>query len=298
MRRMGSIVLVMAVVFTVLSCKMADRSPEPGVLAHRESAAGQVAAEATESVAGEEAQQASLAGVQDTVRKIIYDAEVTVKVEDHQEASAELEAWVEKAGGYVSARDLQKRTGDAVTLMVTVRVPAESFGGAMERIARLGYVTGEQTRSDDVTEDYYDVQARLDNARKGEKQLQSIMEEKAGTLEEYLAVQRELSDVREKIERLEGKLRVWDDLVDFSTITVVMQEDAEYAPPPPPTFASRISDGFSGSVKALWTFLQGLVVVAVVLAPWLGLLLVLFSPLVILLVVLHRRAKKRRARAQ
>ena len=67
-------------------------------------------------------------------------------------------------------------------------------------------VTSETTSSRDVTEEYVDLKARLENLEATEIQLHSIMQ-KAETVEEILEVQRELSKVRGEIEQVKARMQ-------------------------------------------------------------------------------------------
>ncbi|MGE0555392.1 MAG: DUF4349 domain-containing protein, partial [Gemmatimonadales bacterium] len=82
------------------------------------------------------------------------------------------------------------------------------------------------TSSQDVGEEYVDIEARIGNARRLEERLVIMLATRTGKLEEALAVERELARVRESIERLEGRLRYLGARVAESTITIELYEPA------------------------------------------------------------------------
>jgi len=75
-----------------------------------------------------------------------------------------------------------------------------------------------------VTEEYTDLEARLTNYQAEEAQYVAIME-RANSVEEILKVTQSLSNVRYQIERIQGQLNYYDNRVDYSTISVSLNED-------------------------------------------------------------------------
>jgi len=78
--------------------------------------------------------------------------------------------------------------------------------------------------SQDVTEQYYDLQSRIRNKQTEEARLVRHLEQSTGKLDEILAVEREVSRVREELERMEGKMRVLQDLTALATVTLHADE--------------------------------------------------------------------------
>ena len=150
---------------------------------------------------------------------------------------------------------------------VEVKVPAKGYGGALDEIADLGEVQDMRETSQDVTEEYVDLQARLDNSIKLEQRILGLLAESTGTIDDVLHVEKELASVREDIERLEGRKRYLDSRISLSTITVDLHEKGAARGGDPTAgqvfgqIMNKVGVVFVGSVGILITF-----VVAV--APW------------------------------
>ena len=151
----------------------------------------------------------------------------------------------------------------------------------------------ESTNAEDITEQYFDLQARLSNARKLEARLLELLAKQAGKITDVLQVERELSRVREEVERFQGKLRLFDHLVDLSTLTVHLQMRVRFEPGRP----QDLGDGLSSALDDSWTSMKRLgrqiLASLVALLPW--------SPLMALglwLVVRWWRRRRRRKAAQ
>ncbi len=111
------------------------------------------------------------------------------------------------------------------------RVPVDHFDSFVESIVALGELERNNRTSQDVTEQYYDIEARIKNKRLEEQTLAKILQERSGKLEDVLKIEIELSRVRGEIEQLEGKIRVLENLSSLATLTLNVRERDKYAPP-------------------------------------------------------------------
>src|SRR5690606_14566838 len=112
-----------------------------------------------------------------------------------------------------------------------------------------------------------------------------ILEERSGKLEDVLKVEVELSRVRGEIERMEGRLRVLENLSSLATVTLNVRERTDYSPEPPvaPDFSTRIARAWTGSIGDLRQLGENLVIFAVGVAPWLPLILLVIAIAIVLL---------------
>jgi hypothetical protein len=74
-----------------------------------------------------------------------------------------------------------------------------------------------------VTEEYVDLDANLRNLQKTEASLVSLME-KASKLDDVLVLQRELTNVRSQIERIQGRKTFLERRSDMSQISLTLRE--------------------------------------------------------------------------
>lgn len=152
-------------------------------------------------------------------RLIIREAEVSLQVNDVSKAVQDTADITKQHDGWVQSSSISGENGQGEGTTV-IRVPAESFEQVMEELRRLGIrVLSEEVSSEDVTEEYVDLQARLRNLEASEAQLRSLME-RAETIEDVLAVQQELRKIREEIERLTGRMQFLKESAAESRITV------------------------------------------------------------------------------
>jgi hypothetical protein len=222
-------------------------------------------------------------------RKIVYTAEVQVIVEDFPAADAVLKKLLKEHHGFVAKSELSGSAGEPRIGTWKLRVPVDEFEDFVQAVAGLGVPQKNSTDSQDVTEEYYDLDTRIKNKKVEEERLRKHLDQSTGKLDEILAVERELSRVRGEIEQQEGRLRLLANLAALTSVTVTIQEIKNYVPPQTPTFAARVINTFFNSLLLLVVFGCGVVLVAVALAPWLAALLVVAVP--VWLIVRHRRSR-------
>ena len=154
----------------------------------------------------------------------IKNGEITLEVPSPEDTMAEIVAIVESKGGYVSDSSLQQQQDQRPRINMTVRVPEAEFDSLTAELHRMGVVTRSRTWINDVTEEYIDLRARLNNLESEEEALRQILE-RAETVEDMLAVRRQLNDVRGQIDSLSGRLRYLDDRISHSTYWINIQPE-------------------------------------------------------------------------
>ena len=164
-------------------------------------------------------------------RKIISTGNITVEVDDVESSVAAVEAIVDGMGGYVEV--LSRSGGDDFSrASLTIRVPQGQFASAYDRIRDLGEVLNEHQGSEDVSEQFIDLEARLNSALREEQSYLSLLG-RTSNVGEVLAIERELARVRADIERYQGQLEFLSRRVDLSTIYVeLVPEEGPFIEPP------------------------------------------------------------------
>lgn len=232
-----------------------------------------------------EASKAATAG-----RKIIHTAHVELVTEDLSALESKLLPLVETSKGYVADSDVSGTAGIQRQGTWRVRVPVEAYDAFLKAAVRLGELVSLKADAKDVSEEYFDLEARLANKKVEEARLLKLLTEATGKLEEVLKVEHELSRVREEIERFQGRLRALANLTTLTTVTISAREIKGYTPPLAPTLATRMGRTFAASLDALRQLGEGLLLFAVGLVPWLPVI-----GLVLVFVLIASRRARRRA---
>jgi hypothetical protein len=223
------------------------------------------------------------APVQPVPRKINYSAEVRMVVDDLPKAEESLKQLLKKHDGFVAQSELSGSAGSRRSGHWRLRIPVDGFDAFLTELVQLGVPEVNKTDSQDVTDQFYDLEARVKNRKSEEESLRKLLEQTTGKMEDILAVRRELNQVRSDIDQKEGQLRRLANLSSLTTVNVTFQEIKDYVPPQAPTFASNIAGTFSSSVEMLQSVGKGLVLLVVAVTPWLPFILLVAVPAWVLL---------------
>jgi hypothetical protein len=157
--------------------------------------------------------------------KIIKTGTLDLVVDSAQESLSNIETLVAEKEGFVQNSTIREHQDGTKSGYMTVRVPADNFESSLKEIKSFAVVVErETTSSDDVTEDYIDLSARLKNAQAQEARYTEILDV-ATTVEEILQIETALGNIRGYIESLTGQLQYLDSLTGFSTITINLSEE-------------------------------------------------------------------------
>lgn len=222
-------------------------------------------------------------------RKIIYTAVLHLVVPDFEGLEQRVEALVQSAGGYVADYRADRTQGERRAGEWIVRVPVGQFDGFLDAVGNLGVPESRHVSSQDVSEEFVDLEARLKNQRRLEERILQVLAEHTGKIEDLLHVETELARVRQQIEQMEGRLRYLSNRVDLTTVTIAVREERDYQPPQAPTFVTRVGDTFAGSLATLRETGEAVALATVALVPW--------SPLAATLVALPVLLVRRKRRA-
>jgi chromosome segregation ATPase len=211
---------------------------------------------------------------------IARTASLTLLTKDVDATRAALEDVVRRHRGYSAQLTAAGESGRARKLSATFRVPADQLDAALAEMKKLARVEQESQGGEEVTEQYVDLTARLSNARKTEERLTEILAQRTGKLSDVLAVEEEISRVRETIERMEAELKRLQNRVSYATLQVELREEykAELQITPP-SIGSRLRNSLVDGYRAAADSLVGLVLFLLNVGPFLLLWgLILFWP--------------------
>ena len=201
-------------------------------------------------------------------RKIVYTAELSLVVEDFDPVTERVLAAAQAHQGFIASSDVSGTRGASRRGRWTIRVPVDHYRGFLEEASKLGELVSRREDSQEVTDEFYDLQARIRARLAEEERMIEHLHEDTKNLEQILLVEQELMRVRTELERLQGRERLLLDRTALSTVTLTVDEIHAYVPEESPTFGTRVARSRDQSIGALLAVGQGLVLLAVALAPW------------------------------
>jgi len=211
-------------------------------------------------------------------RKIVYEAELSVVVDNFSKVETDIPALVRQFQGYLADVEIDRTQGEYRTGRWEARVPVERFDAFLEAAAALGVPERRRQTSQDVTEEFVDLEARIANQQRLEERILALLDNAEDKIKDVIEVERELGRVRGEIERMQGRLRYLTDRTSLTTVTIIAREERDYIPPAAPSFTSRVGRAWEGSLQSLRVFAEGAAVTAVYVGPWLIVLAVVLIP--------------------
>lgn len=210
---------------------------------------------------------------------IARTASLTLVSKDFEVTRAALETIIRRHRGYSAQLTVSNQAGSTHALSASFRVPADQLDAVLAEIKQLGQVQQESQGGEEVTAQYVDLQARLSNARRTEQTLLEILQKRTGQLADVLAVEQELSRVREQIERMEAEMKNLQNRVSFATLQVELHEEYKAQLQIPPSLRGRLRNALVEGFRTATDSLVGVVMFLASVGPFVLLwLIILFWP--------------------
>ncbi len=158
---------------------------------------------------------------------IIRTATASVEVDSLQPAIVQVRLLATRLGGYVASSGIETGKNQLRQADIELKIPAARFDEALSGLTPIGKLESVNVDAEDVGEEFVDVTARMDNAKRLERRLIDLLATRTGKLKDVLDVEQSLARVREEIERYQGRIRYLAAHTAMSTLSVTVHE-----PPP------------------------------------------------------------------
>ena len=233
-------------------------------------------------------------------RKIIYTGYISARTKKFDEDYDMIMESVKQAGGYIESANVygtepEEWQDEGRNAEITLRVPSDKFDEFIDMLKGVGETTNSSVSGRDISLQYFDLETHLENLRIREARLQDLLEQ-AASLEDIIELERELANVSYEIQSYEIEKRNYDSLIDFSQISVSLQEVADQAEivAPQETVGESMKNGFYNVLNGLATFGRWLIVAIVAISP----VLVILAVILVIVFLSVKAARKKRARKQ
>jgi len=191
---------------------------------------------------------------------IVRTASLGVLTKEFDAARAALEGLVKAHQGYFGQLNVATPASAGRTLTATVRVPATQFDAVLVELRKLGHVEQENQSADDVTRQYVDLVARLNNARETEKRLVEILRERTGKVTDVLEVEEQIARTREQIERMDAERKTLEGQVQYASVDLrITEEYKQSLETPAPSLGTRLNNAAVSGLRDAADLLIGLV---------------------------------------
>ncbi|MBR2730677.1 MAG: DUF4349 domain-containing protein [Clostridia bacterium] len=224
--------------------------------------------------------------------KIVRTFELTVRTESFDAYLAALKKAVASNGGYMEEFSVWDSSyGNYRSASVTARIPADKADAFLASAGEKGVITSSTENATNVTLQYVDLESRISAYKTEQATLMELLK-KAESLEDTLKIHERLNEVNYQLENYTAQLRVLENRVSYSTVTMEISEVSR-ALIEEDGLGTRIKNRFLENWDAL---VEGLKNFAVGLIGGLPILLPLAAVIAAVIVVLVKVRKKRKAK--
>ncbi|MDQ0159877.1 DUF4349 domain-containing protein [Alkalibacillus salilacus] len=157
-------------------------------------------------------------------RMVIYTGRLSIEVPNYDDAHNQLTNKIESLNGYVVESSTRNQDEDHRSGHIRARIPQESFQDFMNQIDSENiHIVEKSTQGEDVTEQYVDLESRLNSKEAVEQRLLNFLEESDDT-ESLLEISNDLASVQEEIEQLKGQMEYLENHSAHATVTIEIEE--------------------------------------------------------------------------
>lgn len=198
--------------------------------------------------------------------KIIKSANVKYKVKDVKIATQKIKNYAFKYDAYIS--DLRfENSHYSLENRFTLKVPQQHFDTMMDSMVSVAeFVDYENITTEDITEQYIDIQTRLKTKLEVRERYESVLRKNAKTVEDILATEEKLRIIQEEIEASQGKLKYLSNKVAYSTIQIDLYETVDYKEEPETYAKSFWSKSKEGLIFG-WELIEAIVLGIIYIWP-------------------------------
>lgn len=229
--------------------------------------------------------------------KLIYTYHYSVETKEFDDFYNATILQAQKLGGYIQESETN---GSSVSdenryARIVLRIPADKRNQMLSMVQKESNVTYSNVTTDNVTLNYVDMQSHIQALRKEQSTLLDLIE-KAKKIDDLIALQSQLTEIRYEIESYESQLRTMDNLITYSTIHLDITEvqRTTTVTGSKTSMGEEIKNKFSDNLYAVGKWLQALLVWFISSLP---ILIPLGAIIVLILVWFSKRKKYRKERS-
>lgn len=226
------------------------------------------------------------------IAKIIRTVDYTIKTRAFDADYEKIQQMAAECGGRVESLSVSGDVlnGETRYAYFTLRIPSDKLEAFIGSAKTVGAATAYSEYAQDVSETYYDIEARLATQLAKLARLNELLSQ-ATTMSDLIEIESAISDAQYQIDRYQGQLNGYDSRINYSYVYVSLREvsDAEAVELPDVSLGERIVNAVKESVRGMGEFAAAAAVFIIAALPWCAVLAVV----VIVIKVIHKSAKKK-----
>lgn len=210
-----------------------------------------------------------------SIRKFIEYWDFDIEVQNASKVLGEIEEKTYSLKGYIVESQVNNYD-KSISAYLTIKVPQEITSEMTKYLQTIGKVTSSSNRTEDITMEYYDTQARLEVLQKQEERLLSIMEGQTNDIQDLLAVEQEISRVRAERESLQARMNYLNNATSYSQISIHLKQESLGEISAPQGTWGKAVQGLITSVNSLINLGNSLIILLFRALPYLVIIAIVY----------------------
>ena len=230
-------------------------------------------------------------------RKWVITMNLTAETGDLDAALDAVLAKVSQMEGYVESQSVSggsAGSGRHRYANLTLRIPANVVDGFVEEVAGLTNLVSSSRNVQDITLTYSDTAGRVTALETEQARLLELMEQ-AENMSDLLEIEARLTEVRYQLENYASTLRLYDNQVDYATVSLYISEVEKYTPVEEPGFWEKITSGLADSIVNLGETIVAFITWLIIDLPYLA---VIALAVWLITALTKRSLRKRKAKKE
>lgn len=226
-------------------------------------------------------------------RKLIKEVNLDMETKHFDDFVTTLEQEVSEFGGYLENSSIggvsYNSDGGNRSAWFTARIPVDQLETFVSKVGENGNITNISRNVRDITLEYVDVKGRIGTLEAELERLNELLGQ-AASLEDILAIEAQISDVRYELESYQSQMNTYNNLIDYSTVYINVWEVAVISANRNESIWDQIASGFEDSLYGVVRMVRDIFVTVITSIPY----LVVFGGVIIIVVKIIRRRKKKK----
>ncbi|NLL76406.1 MAG: DUF4349 domain-containing protein [Clostridiales bacterium] len=226
-------------------------------------------------------------------RKLIKTVNLDVETEAFDELVPKVENKVSELGGYIESLNVYNGSSiyghSSRYANLTIRIPKDKMDNFVTAVSDISNVTSRSENTQDITLQYVDVESHKKALEVEQERLLDLLEA-AENMEDIVAIEQRLSEVRYQLQNMESQLRTYDNLVDYSTVYLNISEVEVLTPTLELSAWEKISVGFLNSINNVGKGIKNFFIYLIIWLPY----IVVWSAIILFIVVFVKFLVKKR----
>ena len=230
-------------------------------------------------------------------RKLIRMVSLSLETKEFDSVLTNLSTKTTELGGYIETSSVNGNSYSHHSTRYAsyvIRIPADKLNEFVEVVSELGNVTQKNESVEDVTLRYIEVESHNKALKTEQERLLELLS-KAENMEEILTIESKLSDIRYEIENYESQLKTMDNQIDYSTVSVYVDEVERVTETGEKGFFEEIKERFGNSLYVVVRGIRGLIIGILGSLP---ILIVCGGVIAVVVIVVRKILKKRNVRKE